>query len=42
MAVNFEIRQIVALEVTGKYLHDGRRIDVKSVIGDRAYDLTEF
>lgn len=49
VAVNVETRQIVALEVTREYVHDGtmlerlvegssRRVDVKGVIGDGAYD----
>jgi len=49
VAVNVETRQIVALEVTREYIHDGtrlkglveessKRVDVKGVIGDGAYD----
>jgi len=49
IAVNVETRQIVALEVTREYIHDGtvleklvedssRRVDVKGVICDGAYD----
>ena len=49
IAVNVKTQQIVALEVTREYIHDGtrleglveessRRVDVKGVIGDGAYD----
>ena len=49
IAVNVETRQIVTLEVTREYIYDGtrlgglveessRRVDVKGVIGDGAYD----
>ena len=49
IAVNVETRQIVALEVTREYVHDGtrlenlveessRKVEVKGVIGDGAYD----
>jgi IS5 family transposase len=49
IAVNVETRQIVALEVTREYIHDGtrleglveessRKVEIKGVIGDGAYD----
>jgi hypothetical protein len=49
IAVNVETRQIVALEVTREYVHDGTRLErlveesskkgeVKGVVGDGAYD----
>lgn len=49
IAVNVETKQIVALEVTREYVHDGtmleglveessRKVEVKGVIGDGAYD----
>ena len=49
VAVNVETKQIIALDVTREYIHDGtrlkglmeessRRVDVKGVIGDGAYN----